>query len=32
MWRLRYAVKAALAYTLYYTGVLDLLRRRGPRS
>jgi peptidoglycan/xylan/chitin deacetylase (PgdA/CDA1 family) len=32
MWRLRYAVKATLAYTLYYLGVLDLMRSRVLRN
>jgi peptidoglycan/xylan/chitin deacetylase (PgdA/CDA1 family) len=32
MWRLRYAIKASIAYTLYYLGILDLMRARVLRN
>lgn len=31
MWRLRYALKAAIAHGLYYLGILDLMRARTLR-
>lgn len=32
MWRVRYAVKALIAHTLYYAGILDLMRSRALRN